>query len=290
MELTRGTAMAVCMLSIVHSTAAVAGAQTMARDELIEAVGQLVDETGGAVLVGMAGREAQPVERWLVNELPAAQLIFVPVPTIGHWDQEMQRVLTAQGLTCGVRIESPEHGLWRLSRHGSCKPSAVQPVASGTTVSRPASSRPTSSSGRRSKADQTEVNLRLIHIDLPLSDDGMGLTGMGGEIRMGEQLGLMPLFQLSSQGGVTAVGLTASGRAYLVDFDRGPFMSASLGIASVSMLWDQATGFTGGAAVGAKYTFDPPLFVDISLGYQLMLIEWENYGGIGLNLGGGWAF
>jgi hypothetical protein len=100
----------------------------------------------------------------------------------------------------------------------------------------------------------------------------------------------MPLLQLLNQSGITTAGLTATGRVYAMDFDKGPFMGASLGVATASYVWEQEVAWTGGVNVGAKYTFDPPLFLDVAFGYQLMLIDWENYGGLGLTLGGGWAF
>ncbi|MFH1467848.1 MAG: hypothetical protein ABIO70_25915 [Pseudomonadota bacterium] len=295
---------------------------SLSTDQVVAYVDGAAARGGGTLLVGLAGREAQRLGDDLPGAVPAYQLILVPVAIIGYPDEEMQRLMQTTGVDCAVRISFVERGAWNVAQYGACErglratepmaasavttvgggapappnPAATPVTAAGRVAPPPArvvSSSHPSSHGKPShrKSKEHVVDLRLLQVDLAFSEDELSLGGIGGEVRVQENFGLGGSLQIHHQRSYTTLGADLSGRAYAVDFDKGPFVQLSLGVVYADVGWDAATGVAFGAAVGAKYTFDPPLFVDAAFGGTLLKIPDEDlYKGLSLFLGAGWAF
>ncbi len=90
----------------------------------------LSEQTGKTVLVAGAGADVAKAAEKVAADNTDLALKVLSVPTLGDVDAEMARVLSASGLTCGVRVAVDDtDGSWALSTHGDCDEASEAPEA-----------------------------------------------------------------------------------------------------------------------------------------------------------------
>lgn len=91
-------------------------------------LGDLTQQTGNTVLVGVAGPEAAKALEKLQSEHGDLAIKVITVPTLGDAEAEMSRALGAAALTCGVRVMlDPTDNSWGMTTHGACDEAEEKP-------------------------------------------------------------------------------------------------------------------------------------------------------------------